>query len=178
MPGLVPGIHVFSVPNKTWMAGTSPAMTRSGLRGAVRRVHRSGRTGQTLLLLGLEPRRSLQLIEPVASHLLHHAIAHHDQPRLRRGEMLMCGERRAVDVIAFLPLESLRHLRPFPFECVETIELHVPMQIVAASLDHEDDLLPHMAMLAGALAGLEKLHIGFHATLAGAHAVMGKMLDQ
>jgi hypothetical protein len=28
MPGLVPGIHVFFVlPLKTWMAGTSPAMT-------------------------------------------------------------------------------------------------------------------------------------------------------
>jgi hypothetical protein len=28
MPGLVPGIHVFpSARNKTWMAGTSPAMT-------------------------------------------------------------------------------------------------------------------------------------------------------
>jgi hypothetical protein len=26
MPGLVPGIHVFSA-SKTWMAGTSPAMT-------------------------------------------------------------------------------------------------------------------------------------------------------
>jgi len=26
MPGLVPGIHVF-VAAKTWMAGTSPAMT-------------------------------------------------------------------------------------------------------------------------------------------------------
>ncbi len=29
MPGLVPGIHVFLCSNKTWMAGTSPAMTRS-----------------------------------------------------------------------------------------------------------------------------------------------------
>jgi hypothetical protein len=31
MPGLVPGIHVFSAElpkNKTWMAGTSPAMTK------------------------------------------------------------------------------------------------------------------------------------------------------
>src|SRR5882724_8008458 len=29
MPGLVPGIHVFRVrPKKTWMAGTSPAMTK------------------------------------------------------------------------------------------------------------------------------------------------------
>ncbi len=29
MPGLVPGIHVFvaSMEEKTWMAGTSPAMT-------------------------------------------------------------------------------------------------------------------------------------------------------
>jgi hypothetical protein len=28
MPGLVPGIHVFnSMGAKTWMAGTSPAMT-------------------------------------------------------------------------------------------------------------------------------------------------------
>jgi hypothetical protein len=28
MPGLVPGIHVFLFPSKTWMAGTSPAMTK------------------------------------------------------------------------------------------------------------------------------------------------------
>jgi len=28
MPGLVPGIHVFLAANKTWMAGTSPAMTK------------------------------------------------------------------------------------------------------------------------------------------------------
>ena len=28
MPGLVPGIHVFLLAFKTWMAGTSPAMTR------------------------------------------------------------------------------------------------------------------------------------------------------
>ena len=27
MPGLVPGIHVFTCSSKTWMAGTSPAMT-------------------------------------------------------------------------------------------------------------------------------------------------------
>ena len=27
MPGLVPGIHVFPASIKTWMAGTSPAMT-------------------------------------------------------------------------------------------------------------------------------------------------------
>ena len=32
MPGLVPGIHVFTAlvtETKTWMAGTSPAMTQS-----------------------------------------------------------------------------------------------------------------------------------------------------
>jgi hypothetical protein len=27
MPGLVPGIHVFGAAKKSWMAGTSPAMT-------------------------------------------------------------------------------------------------------------------------------------------------------
>ena len=30
MPGLVPGIHVFRAASKTWMAGTSPAMTNEG----------------------------------------------------------------------------------------------------------------------------------------------------
>jgi hypothetical protein len=29
MPGLVPGIHVLLVEPKTWMAGTSPAMTKT-----------------------------------------------------------------------------------------------------------------------------------------------------
>jgi hypothetical protein len=28
MPGLVPGIHVLIQARKTWMAGTSPAMTK------------------------------------------------------------------------------------------------------------------------------------------------------
>jgi len=28
MPGLVPGIHDFLFAAKTWMAGTSPAMTK------------------------------------------------------------------------------------------------------------------------------------------------------
>jgi hypothetical protein len=30
MAGLVPGIHDFDHPAKTWMAGTSPAMTAIG----------------------------------------------------------------------------------------------------------------------------------------------------
>ena len=30
MPGLVPGIHVFLAASKTWIAGTSPAMTSEG----------------------------------------------------------------------------------------------------------------------------------------------------
>ena len=35
MPGLVPGIHVFRASRKTWMAGTSPAMTVLSKRGLV-----------------------------------------------------------------------------------------------------------------------------------------------
>jgi hypothetical protein len=34
MPGLVPGIHVF-LTSKTWMAGTSPAMTPSAVGQSV-----------------------------------------------------------------------------------------------------------------------------------------------
>jgi hypothetical protein len=36
MPGLVPGIHVFLPTAKTWMAGTSPAMTELGGYDALR----------------------------------------------------------------------------------------------------------------------------------------------
>jgi hypothetical protein len=38
MPGLVPGIHVFGATRKTWMAGTSPAMTETA---SVARMERS-----------------------------------------------------------------------------------------------------------------------------------------
>ncbi len=35
MPGLVPDIHIFSLgKGKTWMAGTSPAMTRENPTGS------------------------------------------------------------------------------------------------------------------------------------------------
>ena len=33
MPGLVPGIHAFLLHSRTWMAGTSPAMTDISLEG-------------------------------------------------------------------------------------------------------------------------------------------------
>src|SRR6476659_693763 len=45
MPGLVPGIHVFSCAKqgKTWMAGTSPAMTATNAFSAV--PHKPGHDG-------------------------------------------------------------------------------------------------------------------------------------
>ena len=41
MPGLVPGIHVFLgiEQSKTWMAGTSPAMTNFTLCALIRHRH-------------------------------------------------------------------------------------------------------------------------------------------
>ena len=39
MPGLVPGIHVFLCVAKTWMAGTSPAMTEKLACPSSRRAH-------------------------------------------------------------------------------------------------------------------------------------------
>jgi hypothetical protein len=44
MPGLVPGIHDFYLFGKTWMAGTSPAMTDEKGLGA-RHGLGSGTTG-------------------------------------------------------------------------------------------------------------------------------------
>jgi hypothetical protein len=40
MPGLVPGIHVFLFEAKTWMAGTSPAMTELGVAQRRKRSRR------------------------------------------------------------------------------------------------------------------------------------------
>ena len=52
------------------------------------------------------------------------------------------------------------------------------MQVVAGAFGHEDDFLPHVAVPARAFAGLEELHIGFDAALAGIQAMMDEMLDQ
>src|SRR5262245_63016757 len=113
-------------------------------------------TQVTLHWAGLEARRILHLVEPVEPHLLDDAVAHHDEARVAgRGEMLVRGERRNVDVVAALPLELLRHIGPFPFEGIEAVEFHVPVQVVALALDHEDELLPHVPMLDRALARLE-----------------------
>ena len=42
MPGLEPGIHVFLFMAKTWMAGTSPAMTKNTDMGFNRRADAVG----------------------------------------------------------------------------------------------------------------------------------------
>src|SRR6478609_4650503 len=109
-----------------------------------------------LLLFGLESRCRLDLVEPVEAHLLDHAVAHHDQPCLFGREMLVVGERRDIDEVAAFPLELLGHLRPFPFERVEAVELQIPVQVVAGAFGHEDDFLPHVAMPARAFARLEE----------------------
>ena len=48
----------------------------------------------------------------------------------------------------------------------------------ALTLDHEQRLLRHVAMLARALAGLEELHVGFDAALPRVHLVMDEVLDE
>jgi hypothetical protein len=65
MPGLVPGIHVFvRFPSKTWLAGTSPAMTRRGWQeletrresaiaaSTGQRIYDAWRRGQGLAAIG------------------------------------------------------------------------------------------------------------------------------
>ncbi len=131
-----------------------------------------------LFLARLISRHAFHLVEPVEAHLLHDAIAHHDQPRLLGGEMLVHGEGRDVDEVAALPFEALGHLRPFPLEFVGAVEGQVPVQIIAGALGHEDHLFPHVPVLAGMLGRLEELHIGLDAAFARVEATMHHVLDQ
>src|SRR5215468_4397534 len=93
-------------------------------------------------------------------------------------EVLVDRERRYVDEVAPFPGEFLRLGGPLPLEGVEAIEIQVPVQVVAGALDAEQYFLPHVAVLAGALAGLEELHVGLDAALPGVHLVMNEMLDK
>ncbi len=52
------------------------------------------------------------------------------------------------------------------------------MQVVAGAFDHEEQFLPHVAVLAGLFAVLEKLHIGLDAAFAGIHLLVHEVLDQ
>ena len=52
------------------------------------------------------------------------------------------------------------------------------MQVVASAFGDENNFLPHMPMLAGALAGRKKLHIGLNAALLGIQAAVDEMLDE
>jgi hypothetical protein len=52
------------------------------------------------------------------------------------------------------------------------------MQIVTGAFGDENNLLPHMTMLAGALAGRKELHIGFDAALLGIETVVNEVLDE
>src|SRR5258708_7807254 len=92
--------------------------------------------------------------------------------------MLVDGEWRHVDEVAPFPREFLRLVCPLPFEGVEAVELEVPVQVVAGALDAEQHFLPHVAVLAGALAGIEELHIGLDAALPRVHLVVHQMLDE
>src|SRR5215831_13932770 len=188
-----------SMPNRTAGAKlrgcTCGRLSRSGLRmvPSSRRAgtapgpdlasaeHQVKWPDQTRTSKSSKPRRVLDLVEPVEAHFLDHAVGDHDQPRLRRCvvvEMLVDGERRHVDEIAALPFEFFRLVRPLPVESIEAVEIQVPVQVVARALDAEQYLLPHVAMLAGALAGFEELHIGLNAALPRVHPVMNEMLDQ
>src|SRR5690348_5646780 len=113
------------------------------------------------LMSRLIARRMLQLIEPIEAHRLDDAVTDHDQPRLRIAVivMLMNGERRDVDEVSALPLVPLRRRLPLVLELVETIESEVPVQVVAAPLEHEQDFLPHVPMPAGAAMGWQELHV-------------------
>src|SRR5438445_2703489 len=50
--------------------------------------------------IGSETRCVLELIQPVETHFLDHAVAHDNEPGFLGGEVLMIGEGRDVDIVA------------------------------------------------------------------------------
>ncbi len=111
-------------------------------------------------------RCGFELIEPVEAHCLDDAITNDDKAGvLAAGEMLVNGEGRHVNEIPPLPFEAFRLSRPVPDEGVNAVKFQIPMQVVPATLDDKNNLFPHVPVLAGALAWLQKLHIGLDAAL-------------
>src|ERR1700674_378981 len=104
------------------------------------------------------PRGALELVEPIKAHFLDHAVADDDQPRgaVVGGEVLVNGERRNVDEIAARPSEALGLARPIPLEGVEAVEFQIPVQVVAKTFDDEQNLFPHVPVLARALTGFQR----------------------
>src|SRR5579872_5279509 len=99
MPGLVPGIHVFlyAWQPKTWMAGSSPAMTekRPSAQGGGINKKASALAQRLAALLHLGTKlgdgRLAEALRPLA-HVLHAGL---DRLRLRRQQLL--SERRLVE---------------------------------------------------------------------------------
>jgi hypothetical protein len=55
MPGLGPAIHVFRAAAKTWMAGTSPAMTARGDRYLISTSSIASRLGPSIITARVSP---------------------------------------------------------------------------------------------------------------------------
>src|SRR5262249_42908335 len=122
-----------------------------------------------------EPRRILQLIEPVEPHLFDDAVADDDEACLAivgGVEMLMDGEGRYIDEVTALPSEALRLRHPVPFKGVDALEFQIPMQIMARPFCDKDQLLPHVPVLAGTLSRPQELHVGLYAAFLGVEAVV------
>ena len=121
-----------------------------------------------------------ELIEPIVTHRFNDTIADHDEPGIGAGvgKVLVNGERRNVDEIAALPLEPLWFFVPIPGKGIDAVEFQVSMQIVTGAFGNENNLLPHMTMLAGALAGRKELHISFDAALLGVETVVNEVFDE
>ena len=105
MPGLVPGIHVFTAikGRKTWMAGTSPAMTKLMIGAAISGLsHCHGKRGKfkpEQLDRSAKRYRCAMRIEPVQP--LFHRLAQIVAAAAERGVAL-------VDEVALLPGQRQR----------------------------------------------------------------------
>jgi hypothetical protein len=127
-----------------------------------------------------ESRRMFELIEPIITHRFNDTIANYDEPGIGTGvgKVLVNGERRNVDEIAALPFEPLWFFVPIPGKGIDAVKFQVPMQIVTGAFSNENNLLPHMPMLARALARRKELHIGLNATFLGIETIVNEVLDE
>ena len=92
--------------------------------------------------------------------------------------MLMNGEGGYIDEITTLPFEALRLFVPIPCKGVDAIKFQVPMQIVAGAFDNENNLFPHMPMLARPLTGREELHVSLDTALLSVQTIVNQVLNE
>src|SRR5712692_4475052 len=123
----------------------------------------------------------LELLEVVQPAGLVDPVGRRDEARRLVGagvEMLVDGVRRDVDDVACLPLVALHLGLRLPVVGVGDLGVAVLVQVIAAAFEDVDALLCEMAVLPGAAARRDDLHVGVDRLHARVHALVDEVLEQ